>query len=118
MSKKDEKFTLNELFERYQKQPKIKNLSEYTIKYHENYFRKFKRFVDDDSSINYLIKPIEKQQLFDTLALTISKADLAERRIPPLMKTAIPLPAKKIMESEVRASLLLQKNMMASSYTR
>lgn len=28
--------------------------------------------------INYLIKPIEKQQLFDTLTLAISKADLAE----------------------------------------
>lgn len=30
------------------------------------------------SPINYLIKPIEKQQLFDTLTLAISKADLAE----------------------------------------
>lgn len=28
--------------------------------------------------INYLIKPIKKQQLFDTLTLAISKADLAE----------------------------------------
>lgn len=32
------------------------------------------------SPINYLIKPIEKQQLFDTLTLAISKADLAEDR--------------------------------------
>lgn len=30
------------------------------------------------SPINYLIKPIEKHQLFDTLTLAISKADLAE----------------------------------------
>lgn len=30
------------------------------------------------SPINYLIKPIEKRQLFDTLTLAISKADLAE----------------------------------------
>jgi CheY-like chemotaxis protein len=30
------------------------------------------------SPINYLIKPIEKQQLFDTLTLAISKADLTE----------------------------------------
>jgi DNA-binding LytR/AlgR family response regulator len=30
------------------------------------------------SPINYLVKPIEKQQLFDTLTLAISKADLAE----------------------------------------
>ena len=30
------------------------------------------------SPINYLIKPLEKQQLFDTLTLAISKADLAE----------------------------------------
>lgn len=30
------------------------------------------------SPINYLIKPIEKQQLFDTLTLAISKVDLAE----------------------------------------
>lgn len=28
--------------------------------------------------INYLIKPIDKQQLFDTLAIAISKADIAE----------------------------------------
>jgi len=32
------------------------------------------------SPINYLIKPIEKQQLFDTLNLAISKADLAEEQ--------------------------------------
>ncbi len=32
------------------------------------------------SPINYLIKPLEKQQLFDTLHLAISKADLAEDR--------------------------------------
>jgi DNA-binding LytR/AlgR family response regulator len=30
------------------------------------------------SPINYLIKPIDKHQLFDTLAFAISKADLAE----------------------------------------
>lgn len=30
------------------------------------------------SPINYLIKPIEKQQLFDTLTLAIPKADIAE----------------------------------------
>ncbi len=30
------------------------------------------------SPINYLVKPIEKQQLFDTLTLAISKADLVE----------------------------------------
>lgn len=32
------------------------------------------------SPINYLIKPIEKQQLFDTLSLAISKADIAEEQ--------------------------------------
>ena len=32
------------------------------------------------SPINYLIKPIEKQQLFDTLTLAISKADIAEEQ--------------------------------------
>lgn len=32
------------------------------------------------SPINYLIKPIEKQQLFDTLTLAIFKADLAEEQ--------------------------------------
>ncbi|MPM88298.1 hypothetical protein SDC9_135400 [bioreactor metagenome] len=32
------------------------------------------------SPINYLIKPIEKQQLFDTLNLAISKADIAEEQ--------------------------------------
>lgn len=32
------------------------------------------------SPINYLIKPIQKQQLFDTLTLAISKADLAEEQ--------------------------------------
>ncbi|MEA4961878.1 LytR/AlgR family response regulator transcription factor [Lutispora sp.] len=32
------------------------------------------------SPINYLIKPIEKQRLFDTLTLAISKADLAEEQ--------------------------------------
>lgn len=32
------------------------------------------------SPINYLIKPIDKQQLFDTLTLAISKADLIEEQ--------------------------------------
>ncbi len=32
------------------------------------------------SPINYLIKPIDKQQFFDTLNLAISKADLAEEQ--------------------------------------
>ena len=32
------------------------------------------------SPINYLVKPIEKQQLFDTLTLAISKADLIEEQ--------------------------------------
>ncbi len=48
MSKKDEKFTLDELFERYQKQSKIRKLSEYTIQYQKNYFKKFKKFINDD----------------------------------------------------------------------
>ncbi len=32
------------------------------------------------SPVNYLIKPINKQQLFDTLTLAISKADIAEEQ--------------------------------------
>ena len=32
------------------------------------------------SPINYFIKPVEKQQLYDTLALVISKADVAEEQ--------------------------------------
>lgn len=32
------------------------------------------------SPLNYLIKPINRQQLFDTLALAVSKADLAEEQ--------------------------------------
>lgn len=32
------------------------------------------------SPINYLIKPIEKQRLFETLTLAVSKADLAEEQ--------------------------------------
>ncbi len=32
------------------------------------------------SPVNYLIKPIEKQQLFDTLTLAILKADLSEEK--------------------------------------
>jgi DNA-binding LytR/AlgR family response regulator len=32
------------------------------------------------SPVNYLIKPIDNQQLFDTLTLAVSKADLAEER--------------------------------------
>jgi len=39
------------------------------------------------SPINYLIKPIDKQQLFDTLTLAISKTDLSEERTFPV-KTA------------------------------
>ncbi len=31
--------------------------------------------------INYLIKPIDKEQLFDTLALAISKVDLSEEQV-------------------------------------
>ena len=37
--------------------------------------------------INYLIKPLDKKQLFDTLALAISKIDLLEERIF-IVKTA------------------------------
>lgn len=33
------------------------------------------------SPINYLIKPIEKQQLFDTLTLAIDKTDLSEEQV-------------------------------------
>jgi DNA-binding LytR/AlgR family response regulator len=32
------------------------------------------------SPINYLVKPINKEQLFDTLTLAISKADIAEEQ--------------------------------------
>lgn len=32
------------------------------------------------SPINYLIKPVDKQQFFDTLALAVSRADLAEEQ--------------------------------------
>lgn len=32
------------------------------------------------SPVNYLVKPIERQQLFDTLTLAISKADLSEEK--------------------------------------
>jgi DNA-binding LytR/AlgR family response regulator len=32
------------------------------------------------SPINYIVKPIEKQTLFDTLTLAISKADIAEEK--------------------------------------
>jgi len=32
------------------------------------------------SPVNYLIKPIERQQLFDTLTLAISKADISEEK--------------------------------------
>ncbi|QEM67416.1 response regulator transcription factor [Geobacter sp. FeAm09] len=39
------------------------------------------------SPINYLIKPIDKQQLFDTLPLALSKADLADEQ-PFTVKTA------------------------------
>lgn len=33
------------------------------------------------SPVNYLIKPIDKQQLFDTLAFAVSKIDLSEERM-------------------------------------
>lgn len=55
LNQKDERFTLQEAFERYQKQSIIRNLSEYTIKYQNNYFRKFKNYIDDEE---FLIKDI------------------------------------------------------------
>ncbi len=36
------------------------------------------------SPLNYLIKPIKKEQLFDTLTLAISKVDLAQEQIFPI----------------------------------
>lgn len=55
LNQKDEKFTIQEAFERYQKQSKIRNLSEYTIKYQINYFRKFINFINNE---NFLIEDI------------------------------------------------------------
>lgn len=55
LNKKDEKFTIKDVYERYQKQSKIRNLSEYTIKYQDRYFDKFQKFLDDD---NFLIEDI------------------------------------------------------------
>ncbi len=39
------------------------------------------------SPINYLIKPIDQQQLFDTLTLAISKTDLSEERTVTIKTT-------------------------------
>lgn len=55
LNQKDEKFTIQEAFERYQKQSKIRNLSEYTIKYQINYFRKFINFINNEE---FLIEDI------------------------------------------------------------
>lgn len=49
------------------------------------------------SPINYLVKPIEKQTLFDTLTLAISKADLAEEQTFAV-KTADSLRVIKLSE--------------------
>ncbi len=63
LTKKDKKFTIQEAFERYQKQSIIRNLSEYTIKYQINYFRKFKNFINDE---NFLIEDININIIDDT----------------------------------------------------
>lgn len=49
------------------------------------------------SPINYLVKPISKSQLFDTLTLAISKADLAEEQTFAV-KTADNLRVIKLLE--------------------
>ena len=49
------------------------------------------------SPINYLVKPVEKQTLFDTLTLAISKADLAEEQTFAV-KTADSLRVIKLSE--------------------
>lgn len=49
------------------------------------------------SPINYLIKPIDKQQLFDTLTLAISKTDLSEEQTV-IIKTADGLRILKLSE--------------------
>lgn len=49
------------------------------------------------SPINYLIKPINRQQLFDTLILAISKVDLAEEKTFTI-KTAAGLRVIKLSE--------------------
>ena len=49
------------------------------------------------SPINYLIKPVEKQQLFDTLNLAISKADIAEE-LTIAVKTADSLRVLKLTD--------------------
>ena len=47
INNKDDKYTPNYVFEQYQKQSKIRNLSEYTIKYQNAYFNKFKKFIEE-----------------------------------------------------------------------
>ncbi|MEA4895075.1 MAG: LytTR family DNA-binding domain-containing protein [Oscillospiraceae bacterium] len=49
------------------------------------------------SPINYLIKPVDKQQLFDTLTLAISKADIAEEKTFTV-KTAVNLRVIKLSD--------------------
>lgn len=74
MSKKDEKFTLDELFERYQKQSKIRNLSEYTIKLFYN---------RSNTVINIKIKDLDLENQLIRLTTTKSR----KQQIIPLSTT-------------------------------
>lgn len=66
LNQNDERITLKEAFERYQKQSKIRNLSEYTIKYQNAYFKKIQSFLVDDEFLitNFNINIIDNYIYF------------------------------------------------------
>lgn len=75
LNKKDEKHTIKYVFEQYQKQSKIRNLSEYTIKYQNAYFKKFQKFIDDE---NFLISDININTIDDYIYSMMEKGNKAK----------------------------------------
>ncbi|MGD9568711.1 MAG: phage integrase SAM-like domain-containing protein [Sedimentibacter sp.] len=75
INNKDDKYTLKYAFEQYQKQSRIRNLSEYTIKYQNAYFKKFQKFIDND---DFLIGDININIIDDYIYSMMEKGNKAK----------------------------------------
>jgi integrase/recombinase XerD len=72
LNKNDVNITMKDAFESYQKQSKIRNLSDYTVKYQNTYFNKFMKFIDND---DFLIKDINMDIIDDYILDMMEKGN-------------------------------------------
>lgn len=77
LNKNNEKITVEETFIRYQKQSKIKNLSDYTIKYQNAYYEKFKKFLEVEG---FLVEDI-KMDIIDDCIIEMMEKGIKQNRL-------------------------------------